>query len=130
MKNKRVRPRPPPPPGQWSKNEDMAIHDYPPPPPPTPKLFFSPKTQDPPSGPVVLVLGVVQKGGLGDGPLVGREEEGVGTGGVHLVRLAGVDGLLLDVLDVQGVQLLVEHLRGGGEGHVELWLVRRSLERP
>lgn len=69
-----------------------------------------PPVISPPGSAVVLVLGVVQQRGLGDGPLVRREQEGIGTRRVHLVRLAGVDSLLLNVLDVQGVQLLVEHL--------------------
>lgn len=64
-----------------------------------------------PSRSIVLVLGVVQQRRLGDGPLVRREEESVGAGRVHLVRLAGVDGFLLHVLDVQRVQLLIEDLQ-------------------
>jgi len=57
-----------------------------------------------------VVLGVVQQRGLGDVPLVRREEHHVRAGGVHLVRLARVDGLLLHRLDLQRVQLLVEDL--------------------
>ena len=52
----------------------------------------------------------MEEGRLGDGPLVRREQERVGAGRVHLVRLAGVDGLLLHVLDVKSIQLLIEHL--------------------
>ena len=39
-------------------------------------------------------------------PLVGGEQQDVGAGGVHLVRLARVDGLLLHRLDLKRVQLL------------------------
>ena len=61
-------------------------------------------------GAVERVLVVVQQRGLGDLPLVRREEEHVGARGVHLVRLARVDRLLLHVLHLQGVELLVEDL--------------------
>ena len=63
-------------------------------------------------------VGDAKEGGREGGQIpVGGEEEDVGAGGVHLVGLAGVDGLLLHVLDLEGVQLLVEHLgEGGREG--------------
>ncbi len=61
-------------------------------------------------GVVHEVLGVGQKRGLAHVPLVGGEEEYVGTGRVHFVRLTRVDGLLLDGLDLEGVQLLVKDL--------------------
>ena len=56
------------------------------------------------------VVGVGDQAGLGHGPLVRGEQQDVRAGGVHLVRLARVDGLLLHRLDLQRVQLLVEHL--------------------
>lgn len=56
------------------------------------------------------IVGVRDQAGLGHGPLVRGEEQDVRAGGVHLVRLARVDGLLLHRLDLQRVQLLVEHL--------------------
>lgn len=46
------------------------------------------------------VLGVGEKGRPSDVPLVRREEEDVGAGRVHLVRLSGMDRLLLDRLDL------------------------------
>jgi len=66
----------------------------------------------------VLVAGLLVKhvvlvrheGGLGHGPLVGSKQQDVGTGGVHLVRLPGVDGLLLDSLNLQRIQLLIKYL--------------------
>mmetsp|Transcript_9904 Transcript_9904/g.16651 ORF Transcript_9904/g.16651 Transcript_9904/m.16651 type:complete len:467 (+) Transcript_9904:1679-3079(+) len=57
-----------------------------------------------------LVALLVKKAGLGDVPLVLGEEQDVGAAGVHLVRLARVDRLLLHRLDLQRVQLHVEHL--------------------
>jgi len=59
---------------------------------------------------VERVVLVCHQAGLGHGPLERRKQEDVGAGGVHLVRFARVDGLLLHRLDLQGVQLLVEHL--------------------
>lgn len=56
------------------------------------------------------VLGVGEQRGPRNVPLVGGKEEDVGAGGVHLVRLPGMDGLLLHRLDLQGIQLLVKHL--------------------
>ena len=56
------------------------------------------------------IVGVRHQAGLGHLPTVGREEQDVGAGGVHLVGLARVDGLLLHSFDFQSVQLLVEHL--------------------
>ena len=56
------------------------------------------------------LLWVGQERGPGDVPLVRREEQDVGAGTVHLVGLAGMDGLLLHRLNLQGVQLLVKHL--------------------
>jgi len=55
-----------------------------------------------------------REGGEGGQVPVGREKEDVGAGGVHLVGLAGVDGLLLNIFDLEGVQLLVKHLKEGG----------------
>ncbi len=56
------------------------------------------------------VILVCHEGGLGHGPLVGSKQQDVGTGGVHLVRFPGVDGLLLDSLNLQRIQFLVKHL--------------------
>mmetsp|Transcript_19228 Transcript_19228/g.59304 ORF Transcript_19228/g.59304 Transcript_19228/m.59304 type:complete len:391 (-) Transcript_19228:3185-4357(-) len=61
------------------------------------------------------VLGVVQQGRLRDLPLVRRKQQDVRARGVHLVTLARVDGLLLHVLDLEGVELLVEHLAVVGD---------------
>lgn len=64
-----------------------------------------------------VLLGVGQQRRPGDVPLVRGEEEDVGAGRVHLVRLPGVDGLLLHRLDLQSVQLLIEHLRAATQRH-------------
>jgi hypothetical protein len=56
------------------------------------------------------VLVVVEERRAGDLPLVGREEEDVRGGRVHLVRLSRVDRLLLNRLDLEGLELLVEDL--------------------
>ena len=64
------------------------------------------------------LLGVGQKRGFGDVPLVGSKQQDVGTGAVHLVGLTGVDGLLLYCLNLQGVQLLVKHLQTEGQSTV------------
>ena len=56
------------------------------------------------------VLGVGEQARLAHVPLVGGEDEHVGARRVHLVRLARMDGLLLHRLDLERVQLLVEHL--------------------
>merc|ERR1719318_1929485 len=61
-------------------------------------------------GGVHHVLGVSKEGWSGDIPLVCSEKEDVSTTGVHLVTLPGVNCLLLDCLNLQGVQLLVEDL--------------------
>ena len=53
---------------------------------------------------------VSNKRGPGDVPLVGGEQEDVRTGRVHLVTFTRVDGLLLDRLDLKGLELLVKHL--------------------
>ena len=55
-------------------------------------------------------LSVSQEGRPRHIPLVGSEEEDVSAGAVHLVGLPGMDGLLLDRLNLQGIQLLVKHL--------------------
>mmetsp|Transcript_67280 Transcript_67280/g.140139 ORF Transcript_67280/g.140139 Transcript_67280/m.140139 type:complete len:747 (+) Transcript_67280:1153-3393(+) len=59
---------------------------------------------------VELVVGVGEQRGLGHLPLVCREQQHVRARAVHLVALAGVDGLLLHRLDLQGVQLLIQNL--------------------
>mmetsp|Transcript_17531 Transcript_17531/g.36310 ORF Transcript_17531/g.36310 Transcript_17531/m.36310 type:complete len:226 (+) Transcript_17531:2049-2726(+) len=59
---------------------------------------------------VVGILRVMEQGRLGNVPLVGSEEHDVRARGVHLVRLPGVNRLLLDVLDLQSVELLIEDL--------------------
>mmetsp|Transcript_51851 Transcript_51851/g.121766 ORF Transcript_51851/g.121766 Transcript_51851/m.121766 type:complete len:1251 (+) Transcript_51851:175-3927(+) len=59
---------------------------------------------------VELVVGVGEERGLGNGPLVGGEEQHVRARRVHLVALARVDRFLLHRLDLQRVQLLVQHL--------------------
>ena len=56
------------------------------------------------------VVLVCHEAGLADAPLVRSKQQDVGARRVHLVALAGMDGLLLDSLDLQGVELLVEHL--------------------
>lgn len=55
-------------------------------------------------------LGVSKQRRPRDVPLVGCEEQDVGTGGVHLVGLPGVDGLLLHSLNLQSIQFLIKHL--------------------
>mmetsp|Transcript_62206 Transcript_62206/g.196851 ORF Transcript_62206/g.196851 Transcript_62206/m.196851 type:complete len:1067 (-) Transcript_62206:4174-7374(-) len=60
---------------------------------------------------VVHVLAAVgHEAGLGDLPLVCGKKEDICAGGVHLIALARVDRLLLDRLDLERIQLLVEHL--------------------
>lgn len=59
---------------------------------------------------VKQVILICHEGGLGHGPLVGSKEQDVCTGGVHLVRLPGVDGLFLYSLNLQCIQLLVKDL--------------------
>lgn len=56
------------------------------------------------------VLGVGEERGASDVPLVRRKEEDVGAGRVHLVRLSGMDRLLLDRLDLESLELVVENL--------------------
>ena len=46
----------------------------------------------------------------GDVPLVGQEQEDICARRAHLVTLTRVNGLLLDSLDLQRLELLVEHL--------------------
>lgn len=55
-------------------------------------------------------LGVSEQRRPRDIPLVRSEEQDVGTGRVHLVRLPGVDGLLLHSLNLQSIQFLIKHL--------------------
>ena len=43
---------------------------------------------------LVLILGVVEEGGFGDGPFVGSELKKVGAAVVHLVAFSGVDGFV------------------------------------
>ena len=62
------------------------------------------------SGAFEAIFGVVEQRGLGDVPLVRREQHHIGARRVHLVRLSRVDGLLLHGLNLQRVELLVEHL--------------------
>ncbi len=57
------------------------------------------------------LLGVCQKGGFGDVPFVGSKQKDVRTRAVHLVGLAGMDGLLLDSIDLQRIQLLIKYLQ-------------------
>mmetsp|Transcript_10676 Transcript_10676/g.30496 ORF Transcript_10676/g.30496 Transcript_10676/m.30496 type:complete len:593 (+) Transcript_10676:6123-7901(+) len=59
---------------------------------------------------IVIVLGVMKQTWLGHRPLVGSEQDQIGAAAVHLVRLSGVDRLLLHRLDLQSVQLLIEDL--------------------
>ena len=59
---------------------------------------------------VVCVLGLGEQCGLRDLPLVRGEEQDVGAARVHLVRLARVDRLLLDRLNLERVELLVKDL--------------------
>mmetsp|Transcript_39335 Transcript_39335/g.83813 ORF Transcript_39335/g.83813 Transcript_39335/m.83813 type:complete len:1257 (-) Transcript_39335:3240-7010(-) len=59
---------------------------------------------------IETILGLGQQGRLGDSPLVGGEEQDVGTRGIHLVGLSGMDRLLLHHLDLEGIQLEIEHL--------------------
>jgi hypothetical protein len=56
----------------------------------------------------ILVVG--QERWSRDLPLVTREEQQVGSGGVHLVRLSGMDRFLLDSLDLQGFKFLIKDL--------------------
>lgn len=49
------------------------------------------------------VLRVRKQRWPGNIPLVGGKEQDVGTGGVHLVGLPGMDGLLLHSLNLQGI---------------------------
>lgn len=69
---------------------------------------------------VKQVILVCHQGGLGHGPLVGSEQQDVCTGGVHLVGLPGMNGLLLDSLNLQGVQLLVKDLASVGKARADL----------
>ena len=57
------------------------------------------------------VLGISEQRGFGDVPLVCGEEKNVGAGRVHLVGFSRMNRLLLDRLDLQGVKLLIEHLK-------------------
>ena len=59
---------------------------------------------------IVVVLRVMQQTRLRHWPLVRREQDKVGTTAIHLVGFARVDRLLLHALDLQRIQLLVEHL--------------------
>mmetsp|Transcript_18308 Transcript_18308/g.41869 ORF Transcript_18308/g.41869 Transcript_18308/m.41869 type:complete len:304 (+) Transcript_18308:1557-2468(+) len=70
---------------------------------------------------IVFILGVVQETGPGRLPLVGGEQDQIGTGTVHLVGFSGVDGLLLHALDFEGIQFLIEDLHDvHGDGLVYL----------
>ena len=59
---------------------------------------------------IEAILGLRQQRRLGDGPLVGGEEEHVRAGAVHLVGLTRVNRLLLHHLNLQGIQLQIEDL--------------------
>lgn len=57
------------------------------------------------------LLGVSQKRGSRDVPLVGGKQQHVRTRRVHLVGFTRVNGFFLDSLDLQCVQFLIKHLR-------------------
>jgi hypothetical protein len=61
-------------------------------------------------GSVKNVLAIGNQRGSGDIPLVRREQKDVGAGRVHFVTFPGVNCLLLNCLDLEGLQFLIEHL--------------------
>jgi hypothetical protein len=61
-------------------------------------------------GSVENVLTIGNQGRTRNVPLVGREQEDVGTRRVHLVTLSRMNSFLLDSLDLQRFKLLIENL--------------------
>lgn len=57
------------------------------------------------------LLGVSQKRGSRDVPLVGGKQQHVRTRRVHLVGFTRVNSFFLDSLNLQCVQFLIKHLR-------------------